>query len=109
MEPNKEKEESESKLAKPDPPVEPLPPKTFYYTFIVFPSGSSEIGSVDDEPDRLKQRELRHAVTLTRPFALLDREVTLEELIAFEPRYAGYMKELYVRPEDAGFSADWSR
>ena len=67
------KEEFESQPAKPESPVEPLPPKTFYYTFIVFPAGQSEIRSVTDEPDR-KKDELRHAVTLTRPFALLDRE-----------------------------------
>ena len=101
-EPGKEKEESESKPAKP----EPLPPKTFYYTFIVFPSGSSEIGSVDDEPERQKD-ELRHAATLTHPFALLDREVTMEELIAFDPNYARYMKQFDARPEDAGYAADW--
>jgi len=105
-EPGKEKEESESEPATPEPPVEPLPPKTFFYTFIVFPSGSSEIGSVADEPDRQKN-ELRHAVTLTRPFALMDREVTFEELIAFTPQYAGYMKQMDARPEDAGFGADW--
>ena len=80
--------------------------KAFYYTFIVFPSGSSEIGSVTDEPDRTKN-ELRHAVTLTHPFALLDREVTIEELIAFEPKNAGFMKQLDARPEDAFFGADW--
>jgi len=102
----KEKEESELEPAKPEPPVEPLPPKTFYYTFIVFPPGSSEIGSFADEPDRRKDK-LRHAVTLTRPFALLDREVTFEELIAFSPQYAGYMKQFDARPEDAGFAADW--
>jgi len=53
-EPGKEKGESELEPATLEPPVEPLPPKTFYYTFIVFPSGSSEIGSVADEPDRHK-------------------------------------------------------
>ena len=42
---------------KPEPPAEPLPPKTFYYTFIVFPAGEYTIGSVDDEPDRQKDRE----------------------------------------------------
>ena len=89
VKPGKEKGELESE---PEPPVEPLPRKTFHYTFIVFPSGSSEIGSVADEPDPQKD-ELRHAVTLTRPFALLDREVTMEELIAFEPEYARYMKQ----------------
>jgi hypothetical protein len=68
----------------PAPPAKPLPPKTFYYTFIVFPAGDYTIGSIDDEPDRSKN-ETRHPVKLTRPFALQDREITFEELIAFSP------------------------
>ena len=55
-----------------------------------------------------QDREIRHAVTLTRPFALLDREITLEELIAFSP----YVRWLHAasstpKPTDAGFGADW--
>ena len=72
----------------PNHPPSRCRPKTFYYTFIVFPAGEYTIGSVDDEPDRQKD-EVRHAVKLTRPFALLDREITFEELIAFSPQYAG--------------------
>jgi len=105
-EPGKEKGESELEPAKLEPPVEPLTPKTFYYTFIVFPSGSSEIGSVADEPDRHKS-ELRHVVTLTHPIALLDREVTMEELIVFDPNYVRFMKQFDQRPEDAGYAASW--
>ncbi|MBM4089813.1 MAG: formylglycine-generating enzyme family protein, partial [Planctomycetes bacterium] len=91
-----------------DPPAEPLPPKTFNYTFIVFPAGDYTIGSVEDEPDRMPQaREQRHAVTLTRPFALLDREITFEELIAFRPQYAGFMQQLNAQRSDAGFGPDW--
>jgi formylglycine-generating enzyme required for sulfatase activity len=82
------------------------PPMTFYYTFIVFPAGSYEIGSVADQPDRQKD-EMRHSVTLTRPFALLDREITFEELIAFSPQYAEFMKQYDAQPTDAGFAADW--
>ena len=74
--------------AKLEPPALPLPTKTFYYTFIVFPAGAYDIGSVNDEPDRQKN-EVRHSVTLTRPFALLDREITVEELIAFSPHIRG--------------------
>jgi hypothetical protein len=44
---------------KPKPSTEPVPPKTFYYTFIVFPAGAYDIGSVNDEPDRQKN-EVRH-------------------------------------------------
>ncbi|MFM9116740.1 MAG: hypothetical protein ACKOU6_11340, partial [Planctomycetota bacterium] len=47
--------------------------KTFYYTFIVFREGEYTIGSVPDEPERAKNliEEVRHAVKLSRPFALL--------------------------------------
>jgi formylglycine-generating enzyme required for sulfatase activity len=46
-------------------------------------------------------------VTLTRPFALLDREVTFEELIAFSPQYAGFMQQLSAKPTDAGCAVHW--
>jgi formylglycine-generating enzyme required for sulfatase activity len=89
------------------PTAQPAPPpKAFYYTFIVFPPGEFTTGSVTDEPGRQKE-EARHRVRLTRPFALLDREIAFEELIAFHPMYAGYMRQLDAKPEDAGFGADW--
>jgi formylglycine-generating enzyme required for sulfatase activity len=90
----------------PEPPPEPLPSKTFYYTFIVFPAGDYEIGSVNDEPEQQKD-EVRHSVTLTRPYALLDREITFEELIAFKPIYTGFMQQSDAQPADAGMGADW--
>jgi formylglycine-generating enzyme required for sulfatase activity len=97
-----EKEESVSETTKPKPPK-----KTFYYTFIVHTKGEFTIGSLEDQEDRLKD-EVRHTVILTRPFALLDREITFEELIAFLPQYAGFMKQLdAAAPNDAGFGADW--
>jgi len=107
-------EETGSEVAQEKPPAalappEPLPPKTFYYTFIVFPAGESQIGSVDDEPERSVQenQERRHVVNLTRPFALLDREVTFEELIAFSPNYTGIMQHYKAQPSDAGFGPHW--
>ncbi len=81
-------------------------PETFYYTFIVFPAGESTIGSVNDEPGRFKN-EVRHQVRLTRHFALLDREVTFKELIAFNPAYKGLMQQYDAKPEDAGFGPHW--
>jgi formylglycine-generating enzyme required for sulfatase activity len=95
------KENGLSRISKPKPAK-----KTFYYTFIVHPKGEFTIGSLDDQPDRSKD-ELRHTVILTRPFALLDREITFEELIAFAPQYAGYMKQYDAAPNDAGFGAHW--
>ncbi len=92
-----------------DAKPETLPQMTFYYTFVVFPSGASEIGSVSDEPDRSKEEnnEVRHSVTLTRPFALLDREITMEELIAYDSDYEGFMNQFAAKPSDGGFAADW--
>ena len=46
-------------------------------------------------------------MTLTRPFALLDREITFDELIAFSPQFAGFMQQLDASPTDAGFGAVW--
>ena len=82
------------------------PPQTFYYTFIVFTGGDYKIGSSDDEPDRQKD-ELRHPVTLTQPFAILDREITMAELIAFQTDYSQYMPQFDAKPADAGFAVDW--
>ena len=39
--------------------------------------------------------------------ALLDREITLEELIAFSPKYTEGMQQYDAKPADAGFGADW--
>ena len=86
-------------------PTESLP-KWFFYTFIVFPAGESTLGSVADEPGRRKD-EARHQVRLTRPFALLNREITFEELIAFDRAYLGFMHQYEAKPADAGFGAHW--
>ena len=37
----------------------------------------------------------------------MDREITFEELIAFSPQYAGFMRQFDAKPADAGFGADW--
>ena len=67
---------------------------------------TTTIGSVDDEPDRDKT-ETRHPVKLTRPFAVLDREITFEELIAFSPKYTEYMERFDSKPADAGYGPQW--
>jgi len=87
----------------------PRPNQTFYYTFIVFPPGEYIIGSPEDEPDRstLAIREMNHTVKLTRPFALLDREITMEELIAFSPKYEGFRQQFNTRRQDAGHAVHW--
>jgi formylglycine-generating enzyme required for sulfatase activity len=37
----------------------------------------------------------------------LDREITVEELIAFSPRYAEFMRQYDAKPADAGYGAHW--
>lgn len=100
-------ENPENEPQAPEPAPEPLPPKTFNYTFIVHPSGDYTISSVEDEVDRIKNNEVRHTVTLTRPFAMLNREITFEELMAFSPQYAGFMQQFDAVPNEAGFGAHW--
>ncbi|MDX1929716.1 MAG: SUMF1/EgtB/PvdO family nonheme iron enzyme [Pirellulaceae bacterium] len=83
--------------------TEPISPKNFYYTFCVFPAGDYLIGSVPDEANREKKDESRHEVKLTRPFALLNREVTMAELIAFSPKDWLQHAQSDVQPEVSGF------
>jgi hypothetical protein len=93
-----------------EPPTPSLPGKTFYYTVIVFPLGESTIGSTEDEPERLKDGilEMRHTVKLTRQFALLDREITMEELVEFKGMLqVGAMEAYNTRPNDGGIGANW--
>lgn len=50
----------------------------FYQTYVVIPPGEYEIGSPVDESGR-SSNETTHRVRLTRPVAILDREVTRAE------------------------------
>ncbi|MEY4180120.1 MAG: hypothetical protein RLY70_3694, partial [Planctomycetota bacterium] len=88
----------------------PARPITFYYTFVVFPAGEYTIGSPDDEPNR-DPDEMRHRVCLTRPFAILNREVTFAELIAFNREQYEYIRKqtpsLSQRPESTAAGVDW--
>ena len=72
-------------------------------------SSTGVIGLVSDEPYRIEREnaELRLGVTLPRPFALLDREITMEELIAYDPDYTIYLKRFEAKPLDAGVAAAW--
>jgi formylglycine-generating enzyme required for sulfatase activity len=86
--------------------VEPPPKRTHYFTFIVFPAGEYRIGSVEDDPKR-KRDETEHSVVLTRPFAILDREIRFDEIIAFSSQYEKFMKEFGVTAEASGFASNW--
>ena len=59
----------------------PAGDQTFFQTYVVIPPGDYDIGSPGNEPDRANN-ERRHTVRITRPFALLDREVTRAEFEA---------------------------
>jgi formylglycine-generating enzyme required for sulfatase activity len=85
------------------------PPKqTIAMTFIVFPAGEYDVGSEPDEEDLGRDdNEHRHRVQLTRPFAVLDREITYAELIAINPSYRGVMQQLKAEPSTAGAGASW--
>ncbi len=49
------------------------------FTFVVFSPGEYSLGSPNDELGR-EGREVRQTVTISRPFAVLDREVTFAEV-----------------------------
>ena len=67
---------------------EPPGSKTLHCTFIVFPAGRYTIGRVPDELNgKFNDSKPRQEVTIVRPFALSDREVTIEELQAFNSEY----------------------
>jgi formylglycine-generating enzyme required for sulfatase activity len=71
------------------------------FTFIVFRPGRFRMGSPETEPYRHRNEE-QHTVTLTRPFALSDREVTVGQ---FEP--FGRPLGLPPDPEDPAHPADF--
>jgi formylglycine-generating enzyme required for sulfatase activity len=50
-----------------------------FITFIVFRPGKFPMGSPPDEAGRISEAEDQREVTLTRPFAVADREVTVAE------------------------------
>ncbi|MEZ6104977.1 MAG: hypothetical protein R3B96_02405 [Pirellulaceae bacterium] len=81
-------------------------PSSLYLTFVVFPAGTYEISSLPDDPERLAD-EARHQVTITRPFALLNRELMFKEVIWIWPIYAEFMKQSDAQPEDAAWGFVW--
>ncbi|HEV3022569.1 MAG TPA: formylglycine-generating enzyme family protein, partial [Pirellulales bacterium] len=63
-----------------------VPPSTaFFVTFVVFPAGEYLIGSTPDEAGRQFNEPL-HAVKLTGPIAVSDREITWEQYDSFDNR-----------------------
>ncbi|HVC96234.1 MAG TPA: formylglycine-generating enzyme family protein, partial [Pirellulales bacterium] len=84
-----------------------------HMTFVVFPAGEYLIGSVPDEADR-NANEPRHAVKLTRPIAVSDREITWEQIRSFDlagnfDRHGAWEKQFgkKLTPEEPAFGVNW--
>ena len=103
----------------PAPPGMPMPPgggttneavTKFHITFVIFPAGEYLIGSAPDEGGR-NANEKRHAVKLTRPIAVSDREITWEQYNSFDHRdHHDRWEKQFVRtltPEEPAFGVSW--
>lgn len=94
-----------------DLPVNPQAPTTtkrFSYTFIVFQPGIYQLGSTDQlDPDR-QQDETQYVSEIKSPFAVLDREITFEEILRFaNSPFAEEMKKFQATPDQAAFFTTW--
>lgn len=88
--------------------LNPAKSQKSYQTYVVVQPGSYSLGSPLNEFGR-KENEKMYQVELTRPFAILDREITFEEMIAFRPDYENVMKQPQFRfePSFAGIGFNW--
>jgi formylglycine-generating enzyme required for sulfatase activity len=80
----------------------------FAYTFVVFPPGKYQLGSTDLlDPDRQKD-ETQYVAEIKYPFAVLDREITFDEILRFsgEP-FAQEMMKFQAKPENSAFFTTW--
>jgi len=81
-----------------------------YLTFVVFPAGNYQVGSPDDEPERV-ENERRHTVTFERSIAILDREITWAEIEAFEPGFQQMRLQTQLTsnltPDHVSVGANW--
>jgi serine/threonine protein kinase/formylglycine-generating enzyme required for sulfatase activity len=89
-----------------DPEAIRLPAQTFYYTFVVFPPGDYQIGTTDDELVRETDEGFMTA-RLTRPFAMLDREITTAELIALSNDFVEPNRTVNRELGDVGGAVNW--
>jgi formylglycine-generating enzyme required for sulfatase activity len=95
-------------LAIPVTKSEPQGSKTLHFTFVVFPAGRYTIGRVPDELNRKPNDSIpRQEVTIARPFALSDREVTIEELQAFNSEYGQRQGRDLLPSTDAVSELNW--
>lgn len=82
----------------------------FYLTFIVFPPDEFTMGSPDSEPNH-QFDETQHQVTLTRPIAVCDRELTWSQWDTFDgPRKRqayGHQFSKTLGDSDPVFGVEW--
>jgi serine/threonine protein kinase/formylglycine-generating enzyme required for sulfatase activity len=94
-----------------DLPINPQSPaikKRFTYSFIVFQPGNYQLGSTEQlDPDR-QQDETPYVTEIKYPFAVLDREITFEEILCFaNSPFADEMKKFQATPDQAAFFTTW--
>jgi hypothetical protein len=85
--------------------------QSLFMTFVVVPAGEYTIGSATNEADR-RSDEDKHTVHITRPYAVLDREITWSELEAFRGVYTNLRAQVTAMVagtaiEQAGATVDW--
>lgn len=84
--------------------------KRLHFTFIVFWDGKYEIGAPTDEGNR-ENDEVEHMVTLTRPIAVCDRELTWSQYDPFDNgRWRNSLERHLDRkfvPEHPAFAVNW--
>lgn len=86
--------------------IQELRTQTFFMTFIVIPAGRYTIGSPENELGHETDEPL-HEVTISRPFAILDREVTFTEMSFFDGWYTKVMQDKGLEAVDAAVGSDW--
>jgi formylglycine-generating enzyme required for sulfatase activity len=84
--------------------------QSLYFTFIVFPPGEYKLGAPTDEAKRQKD-EAEHSVTLSRPFAVCDRELTWTQHGPFDDGQLRIAVETHIDrklgPEHPVFAVNW--
>jgi hypothetical protein len=82
------------------------PEPSFYLTFVVFEPNAYLIGSPSNEPVR-EFDETLHKVCVTRPFAILDREILRGELQAFGLSNPAADERTGITPDHPAGGPNW--
>jgi serine/threonine protein kinase len=84
--------------------------QSFCLTFIVFPPGEYLVGPAAGEPDS-RANQQRHRVTLTRAFALSDREITWARFDGFDGHHHhdawARQFQRVLPPDGPAFGVNW--